>query len=140
MDLTPVLARLKSQLTGFRKIGGAADLEAIGSGVVPAPAVFLLPGKEVASDIDIAGDTIQRVLARFSLVLAISNKGDAQGGGALGELEPFRDQIKAALLGWSPASGFDAVTFCSGDLLPFGNATLWWLEEFKTAYFIRRPQ
>jgi hypothetical protein len=72
MNLTPVLARLKSQLTGFRKIGGAADLEAIGSGVVPAPAVFLLPGKEVASDIDIAGDTIQRVHARFSLVHWVS--------------------------------------------------------------------
>lgn len=137
MDLTPVLARLKSQLTGFRKIGGAADLEAIGNGVVPAPAVFLLPGKEVASDMEFAGDTIQRVAARFSLVLAISNKGSAQGEGALGELEPFRDQFKAALLGWVPASHFDPVSFAGGDLLPFGNATLWWLDEFKTAYFIR---
>lgn len=140
MDLIPVLARLTDQVSLCRSIGGAADLAAIDDGLVATPALFLLPARESASDMNFAGDTIQRVNASFFVALAVSNEGSAQGEGALGDLEPFRDQVKGALLGWVPASSFDPVAYVGGALVSFGDATLVWLDEFKTAYFIRRPQ
>lgn len=140
MDLAPVLARLKSQLTGFCKIGGAADLAALGNGLVPTPALFLFPAEEQAAAPEFAGDNIARVAVSFSIVLAVSNKASAQGEGALGGLEAYRDQVKAALHGWVPAAGYDLVSFSGGRLMPFDNATLFWMDDFKTAYFMRSPQ
>lgn len=137
MDLSTVLARLKSEVTIIRSIGGAADLASIDDGLVATPALFLLPANERASDMEFAGDTIQHVQASFFVALAVSNEGSAQGEDALGELEPFRNQVKSALLGWIPIVNHDPVSFVSGSLISFNDATLLWMDEFKTAYYIR---
>lgn len=139
MDLSPVLARLVGEVTLCRSIGGAADLAAIDDGLVVTPALFLLAAKEAASDVGFAGATVQRVQASFFVALAVSNEGSAQGEGALGELEPFRDQVKAALLGWVPADSHDPVAYVGGALVSFNDATLLWMDEFKTTYYIRSP-
>lgn len=140
MDLTPVLDRLKAELTGFKKIGGAADLASLGTGLVSTPAAFLFPAEEGAGDMEFAGDSISRISVNFSVVLAVSNKASVQGEASLGGLESFRNQVKAALHGWLPAASHDPVGFAGGRLLSFDDAVLYWMDDFKTAYFIRSPQ
>ena len=53
MDLEPVIARLKSLLTGFKSIGSAVDLDAAIGGVVAAPAAFVMPLSDSALGTDI---------------------------------------------------------------------------------------
>ncbi len=142
MDLTPILARLEDQLMGqpggFKKIGGAADLEAIGNGVVPTPACFVVPMRESADDNATFGQFEQRVTVGFSVVLAASNRRDATGAAALAGLEPLRRQIKAAIVGWAPEADFgEPVHFSGGSLLSFADGLLWWADEFRVVTYER---
>ena len=140
MDTGPIIDHLKGQLAGFRKVGGAADLAAIGGGAPPAPAAYVLPATELPGDSEVATTTIQRVVAVFSVVLAVSNKSNAEGEAAVRDLEPRRDQLKAALLGWAPAAGFGPVSFAGGRLVSFDDAVLFWMDDFKTYYYLRSTQ
>ena len=138
MELAPIVARLESQLSGFKKIGGAADLEAIGNGVVPTPACFVVPMRESADDNATFGQFEQRVTVGFSVVLAASNRRDATGAAALSGLEPLRRQIKAAIVGWAPEAEFgEPVHFSGGSLLSFADGLLWWADEFHVKSYYR---
>lgn len=138
MNLAAVEQRLVAgKPAGLRKVGGAADLAAIKAGRVPAPALYLLPMDEKASDMDVAGDLIQRVDAGFAVVFAVANKGDAGGAKAVVELEPFRDAVKQLLMGWTIPGYFDQVAFSAGRLLSFDDGVVFWMDEYKTAYIQR---
>lgn len=140
MDLAPILARLKSTLTGFKLVGGSVDLESIGAGVVPSPSCYLLPMSESAEDNALIGAFDQRLTVVFAVVTAVSNKRDAAGAAALGDLEPLRTQIKSALLGWQPDSTIgEPVRFSGGALLKFEDALLWWSDEFRVTTYLRIP-
>lgn len=137
MDLQPILSQLEGAVTGTRKIGGAADLAAIQEGRVPAPALYVLPMEESASDMAFAGDNIQRVFAKFAVVLAVSNKADAAGAAAVNSIEALRDQVKAALHGWQAPGSTDCVRFTGGRLLSFSDGVLFWMDEFQTTFYYR---
>mgnify|MGYP000358373955 CR=1 FL=1 len=95
MELAPIVARLESQLSGFKKIGGAADLEAIGNGVVPTPSCYVVMTRETARDIDLVGGYEQAITVGFGVVIAVANRFDATGGAAIDVLDALRKQIKA---------------------------------------------
>lgn len=138
MDLSPVLARLKSQLTGFVLVGSAADLDAVGNGVVAAPSCFLLKLSESAEDSQLLGVVDQRLTVGFSVIVVSANLRDATGAAAVAGLEALRAQIRTALLGWvpDPAVG-EPVRFSSGALLRFDDAKLWWADEFRVTTYLR---
>ena len=138
MELAPIVARLEAQLEGFKKIGGAADLEAIANGVVPTPSCYVIPTRETASDIDLVGGFEQAITVGFSVVIAVSNLRDATGGAAIDVLDALRKQIKAALHRWvpDPANG-EAVRFDSGALVRFDDGLLWWLDEYRVLTYER---
>lgn len=139
MDLSPILARLQDQLTGFKRIGSAADLESLGHGAAPTPAAYLLPLAESAEDNALIGGFDQRLSVQFAVIVAVSNKQDAAGAAAMGDLEPLRAQIHSALLGWAPdASTGEPVGFVSGHLVSFENAQLWWMDEFHVTTYWRK--
>ena len=138
MDLSPILARLKTQLTGLKSVGASADLDAAIDGVVAMPAAFALPLGESASDMGLVGSTGQRIVQAFGVVHCVSNRRDAQGGAALVDLALLRTNLRTALVGWVPdgATG-EAVTFTGGRLLRLdGDGRLWWIDEFQlTTYY-----
>lgn len=138
MELAPIVARLEDQLTGFKKIGGAADLEAIGNGVVPTPSCYVVMTRETASDIDLVGGFEQAITVGFGVVIAVANRFDATGGAAIDVLDALRKQIKAALNRWvpDPTSG-EAVRFDSGALVRFDDGLLWWLDEYRVLTYER---
>ena len=138
MQLAPIVARLEAQLEGFKKIGGAADLEAIANGVVPTPSCYVVMTRETASDIDLVGGFEQAITVGFSVVIAVSNLRDATGGSAIDVLDALRKQIKSALHRWvpDPANG-EAVRFDSGALVRFDDGLLWWLDEYRVLTYER---
>ena len=136
MNLASVIARLKAQLTAFRQIGGAADLEAVdGAASVAVPAAFVLPLSERAGQVAHLSGAPQQIDVRFLVVLVISNRRDATGAAALNDLQARRDQVLAALRGWKPTGALAAPMWQGGDVMRFADAQLWWGDEFAcTAY------
>ena len=138
MELAPIVARLEAQLEGFKKIGGAADLEAIGNGVVITPSCYVVPTRETASDIDLVGGFEQAITVNFGVVIAVANLRDATGGAAIDVLDALRKQIKAALNRWIPdPTNGEVVRFESGALVRFDDGLLWWLDEYRVLTYER---
>lgn len=138
MELSPIVARLESQLSGFKKIGGAADLEAIGNGVVPTPSCYVVMTRETASDIDLVGGYEQAITVGFGVVIAVANRFDATGGAAIDVLDALRKQIKAALNRWVPdPTNGEVVRFDAGALVRFDDGLLWWLDEYHVLTYER---
>ena len=138
MELSPIVARLESQLSGFKKIGGAADLEAIGNGVVPTPSCYVVMTRETASDIDLVGGYEQAITVGFGVVIAVANRFDATGGAAIDVLDALRKQIKAALNRWVPdPTNGQVVRFDAGALVRFDDGLLWWLDEYHVLTYER---
>lgn len=138
MDLAPIIARLRDETSGFKVVGGAADLDAIGNGVVPAPAAYVIPISESAAPNDIAGGFAQQVAVMFGVVVIASNLSDATGAAAMGGLEARRAAVRGALLGWVPdATNGATVSFSGGRLLRFGDGLLWWGDDFLVNTYLR---
>ena len=102
MELAPIVARLESQLSGFKKIGGAADLEAIGNGVVPTPSCYVVMTRETARDIDLVGGYEQAITVGFGVVIAVANRFDATGGAAIDVLDALRAGASGYVLKRNP--------------------------------------
>ncbi len=133
MNLTPVIDRLKSLLTGFKSIGSAVDLDAAMGGVVAVPAAFVMPLAESATALDLLQQTSQRITSLFGVVLCVSNKRDATGAATLVDLVSLRNQLRNALVGWIPdPATAEPVHFAAGRLMRMdGDGRLWWLDEFE---------
>lgn len=141
MDLSLIIARLEVQLTGLKSIGGAADMDAAIEGVVALPACFVLPLAESGQAQDLTGGTAQRITLRFGVVHALSNRRDALGAAALGDLAALRLQLRVALVGWiADAATAEPVHFVAGRLLRLdGDGRLWWIDEFELMTFYWSP-
>ena len=132
MDVSPIIARLKTQLTGFVLIAGAAELDDAIATTANPPAADVLPLAETATAPDLAGVHHQRVRQAFAVVLVVANLRDATGAAAAADLQPKRLAVRSALLGWVPdAANGETVAFVSGRLLTFADARLWWTDEFE---------
>lgn len=141
MDLSPVIARLKAQLSGLKSIGGAADLDAAIDGVVAMPACFVLPLAESGKEMDLLSQTAQSIRQTFGVVHVLGNRRDATGAAALVDLAGLRTPLRAALVGWVPdASNGEAVYFTGGRLLRLdGDGRLWWIDEFEVKTYYWSP-
>ena len=141
MDLSPILARLKTQLTGLKSVGVSADLDAAIDGVVAMPSAFVFPLAEGASDMGMLSSTGQRIVQTFGVVHVLSNRRDAQGSAALVDLATLRDNLRSALVGWVPdAATGEAVIFTGGRLLRMdGDGRLWWTDEFQLISYYWSP-
>lgn len=133
MDLSLIVARLKSQLSALRTVGASADLDAAIDGVVAMPAAFVLPLAESVRDTGLVSSTGQRIAQAFGVLHCVSNRRDAQGGAALDDLKTHRLALRQTLVGWVPddATG-EPVLFTGGRLLRLdGDGRLWWIDEFE---------
>jgi hypothetical protein len=131
VDVSPVIARLRANLTGFTVVAGSADLEAATASNATTPAAYVMPLAESAEPNDMLGLTHQRLTLEFAVVTVVANLRDATGAAATADLNGKRMQVRAALVGWVPdASNGEPVTFTSGRLLQFRDSQLWWIDDF----------
>lgn len=141
MDLQFVIERLKNwpQLSGVRQFGGAADLDAAISGSVTVPAVFVMPQTEAAAKTPMSSGVVrQTFVPNWGVVLVVSNRRDAAGTAALGDLAPLRKSVREALVGWVPDADTGEPVFGTGGRLlrMDGDGRLWWVDSFEfTTYF-----
>lgn len=137
MDLAPILARLQSELTDFRVVGGAVDLDAVLASARPAtPAAYLMPLAEAGGENTLSSD-LQELEVTLAVILAVSNRRDATGAAAGADLEALRAQVRQALLGWTPdAATCTPLWFSQGRVLSFSDGVLWWGDEFRFSTYL----
>jgi len=140
-DVTPIIARLKSQVPALLTVGGAADYAAVkGLADFRAPCAFVLLAREKLKPH--AGQDSQRVVVTFGVVLAVRNNRPAErGAAAASDLSTYLAAIRSALIGWSPAAvGADrrGVQLLQGDLLNYDSSTLLWSDVYQTYQFLTR--
>ncbi|MBL0142659.1 MAG: hypothetical protein IPP91_11300 [Betaproteobacteria bacterium] len=140
MIVSPWVARLKESGTPFRQVGGAAELDAaLTGGLKAAPAAFLLPLAETASENQRVNAVLHQVGAAVGVVIVVRNLADARGDQAVGDLETARAWARTKLLGWQPSGAHDPVEYAGGRVLALANGYLWWQDDWETAYVITSP-
>ena len=132
MDVSPIITRLRAQLSGWVFIGGAADADQAIETAPATPAAYVVPLAETADAPDLLGVHHQRLTQEFGVIIVLANLRDATGAAAAAELQARRTAVRAALLGWAPDAGNgEPVSFIGGRLLTFRDQRLWWTDEFR---------
>lgn len=141
MDLAFVIARLKSNTSGMKSIGGAADFETALDSVVTVPSLFVMPLLERANQMPRTSAVYQHMVQlNFAVIAVVANVKDARGEtGLTTALAPVREQVRNALAGWvpDPTSG-EPVAYAGGRLMRFaGDQRIWWSDEFTLNQYWR---
>ncbi len=128
MRITDWIERLRSNTD--LAVQGAADLAAAQAEHRRDTAYVLLADEQAASFTSINAIR-QEVTVGVGVVLAVRNQRDRLGAAATSELETARDQVRAALLGWTPPGAATPTEYRRGRLLSFVSATIWWQDEYQ---------
>jgi hypothetical protein len=147
MNVAPIIARLKSQVTALKIVGGAADVEAALNALAASPAAFVIEQTDEGKKNELVPDVHQRVEVGLLILLAVSSAKDSRGEAGQSDLETLRGMapngpptagsVAAALLGWSPGAGIEPLEFAGGQLFRFSRGHIWWLDAWRTAHYIR---
>lgn len=136
-DTGLVEARLQLRAPILSSVGGGVSLAAVQRAPRRKPAAWVLPAQEVAGQNRLATVAVRQTMTyRFGVLVCVQNARDSRGDAARDDLLVVREEVLSALLGWSPAAGFDPVTFGSGSMLQLDGIAIWWQDEFITTGFI----
>lgn len=118
MIVAEAIARLKAlDPPAFRIVAGAVELAAIAQQPAATPAAYVMIEQEAAGDNDYFGGVVrQRVEADLAVVVVASNVADKAGAALAADLETLKARVRAALLGWTPPSGGDVVTYVGAEV------------------------
>lgn len=140
LDLSHWISRVRDEIPDLRLVGGSIEFGAVEGRPRTTPACFVMQGRENAGgDAGSSEHLRQRVDTTVEIFLAIRNVSDARGEAAADAIRPFRVQLWTALLGWK-APGADLPTaFAGGNPFAFREQTLWWVDRFRTTYWVMTP-
>lgn len=122
--------RLHSACQSLRHVGGLIDLDEAGLRAAKFPAAFVVPLAEDAEENGLLGAHRQRLRQTYAVILALrSARTSARDDTDV--LHALREEVRAALCGWSPNPPNDEeVQFRSGSLLDASGPTLLWQDEY----------
>lgn len=137
MIVTEIKDRLVARCGGsFAMIGDAIELAVVNERPLASPAVFVVPLREVSADNSRMTGVMQRSEIDVGVVIIVDNISDTTGAAAGRDLEVLKKAVRAALIGWQPASAEDVITHVSGELTGSREGTVWWEEVFATATYL----
>lgn len=136
--ITEITARLKAEVSLLALVAGAADFQkASEANPTATPAAYVFVLRENAGPNGVAPDVHQRVAVEVGVILVVRNLGDVKGAAAGQDMETLRAAVKAVLLGWEPAAGYDALERGNSGLLAFRDGHMWWQDTYTTAFYDR---
>jgi len=139
LDLSLITARLTDQAPVLKRIAEAMDIaSAMDDLKTVVPAAYILPLRDPASPNALANAVSQSVTSTFGVLLAVKNLRDAAGEKARAELTPLRSDVCDALLNWQPGAEYAPCEFGGGRLMQMTDRVLWWLDEYRTSFEIRK--
>ena len=139
MLLQPIADQLIAVVKDLRKVAGAANFAAAREDLKNPPAAYVIPLAGNAKPSGLMGLSVEQYVAeQFGVVLAVDNKRDVRGDAVNAALEPLRNAVIQALLGFQPATDYDPVQLGGENLLDLDVTTLWWQIRFNTGYYERK--
>ncbi|WP_439547856.1 phage tail terminator protein [Falsiroseomonas sp.] len=137
-----VIARLRAtMMPPLKLVEGLGEFSALQAPPPDAllPAAYAMPIASLGGANNLAaGGFRQRAQETFAVVLLHRNLRDARGAAAAVDLsETLIPALRAALLGWVPAAGWEQVEMRSGRLLDIEDNVLAWREDYVTACQLR---
>jgi hypothetical protein len=101
------------------------------------PAAYVLPTGTRPGPNAVATTVRQRVEESVAVVLIDSNLRDYRGGQAAADLGALLAAVRTALVGWTPATGWEQTLLGPGRLLSFAGGVVAWQETFTSAHLLR---
>lgn len=139
-NVKAVIDRVKAEVTGLRKVGGAAEIATITADSTRPPVAFVLLTSELGGPRAGAsnGAYSQRLTATVSVLMGVQAYGDATGGKNPGELQAKVQALRTALLNWQPIPGnaCTVMELADGRVYDFRDQVIWWLDRFRFDYFV----
>jgi hypothetical protein len=141
MDSAAVIARLQDQVPTLRRVGIAADLQAVFDGKLAdqtGPSAFVVAASERGGRPSaVAGAYIQPTSETIAVVIMLREISNRAGDKAADELETIKAAVKAAITGWKPAGAFAPYALSSGAIIAFKPGYIAWGYEFTAADQLR---
>lgn len=131
-----IRAHIKASVPALRDVKDGAALAALNQSTTltfPVAFVFII-GETGVDDYGMVGSVGQRRMQRVAVVLAVRNVRDATRGDIKADMEALRAQVDAALFGWQLSAAHEPMFFKRGAMLELKDATLWWQDEYQTAF------
>lgn len=128
--------RIKGHVTGIKSVLDGTALAALNQSttlIYPSAFVFTA-GESGVDDNGLVGSTGQRRVQWIAIVIAVRNVRNPSGGEIRADMEALRNQIDAALFGWQPTEAHEPMFFRRGAMMELKDATLWWQDEYQTAF------
>lgn len=130
-------ARIKAQVTDFKEVRGAADLSNVLQNRVAAPACYVFQESDQPSKNNLVNAVSQRVVDQLAVVIVVRNVRDPRGSDAADVSEALRDWVRAALVGWIPASTHEQIEYAGSRLISFADGFFITKDSYRTAHFVR---
>jgi hypothetical protein len=136
--LQEIAERLKASCPSLKnRVEGADDYDsALENNKFPAPCAYVVELEDSGEPNTMTGVHRQRITTQIGVMMVVSNKRDATGSAAHSNLTIIREEVRAALAGWSPTDA-EPMNFLKGrSVKPYG-ANRFWASVFTTKYQYR---
>ena len=133
LAMSTVIARLEAETDGIA-VHGAASLAGARDDH-RRDALYVYPLSEDAGENLQEHGALQRHRLRIGVLVAVTNRRDRGGAGALNETETWREAVRTALVGWTPPAGARPIAFARGAAIGLTDQTLLWQDEFEATYW-----
>ena len=135
LDLNAIATLLSSSCPDLRSVCTALTMDDLGQDSVQVASAYVVLGSERAQPNVLASmGTLQQIDVELAIVLALPNVGSQRIAHAPDTLALVRQQVRSALLGYSPGSNFRDISFAQGALAAMEAGVLWWTDVFSTSY------
>jgi hypothetical protein len=137
MQLAPVIARIKLQLPTLRQVTAASSVSMAVNALKTFPSACILQPRGVAKPNTLINAVDHQVDDSFSVILAVLNVKDMFGMAAAEDIDALRPTLIAALLNWTPATGYDPVEYAGHQLVHFQDGIMLYADHFVTRHHVR---
>ena len=133
-----ILARLKRQLTigpgaTFARIHSALEFAGGEGGATlsQVPAAIVVPVSDAGGENRSGGSgALQVISTTIAITVVVPARNDPGGSRARGPLTRCIDEVRAALIGWSPAPS-QALRLVRGSLVDIEGGRAWWEDVYE---------
>ncbi|MFN3646242.1 MAG: hypothetical protein ACK4S2_06970 [Gemmobacter sp.] len=133
MRLRDVISRVRSECPGFAQVDHALS----SAEELDYPAALVSPVLATPQPPRLLGVHSQEEVLTFGVFILLQRRRDGDtDAGAADDLDDLRAELRAALIGWTPAAEFTALAAAGGRLDQWRPGIAGWREDFSTTHEI----
>ncbi len=136
--IAATIARVKAQAPAFKLADGGLAFAALAKGKLPPrhllPAAYVLELREDATGRRLVGQTNHQITTRIGVITCSARPANVADKDLPDLIQAQREEIKAALIGWSPAAGLDTFLYAGFLVLAVVAGAVWEQIQFTTGH------